>query len=61
MVLECAKKEEPVTANHEQRVIGAGADHPNLDAVLGIPLRSNVSNERRMTKQGLTPAKPSKM
>ena len=28
--------------DHEQCVIGAGADHPNLDAVLSAPLRRNV-------------------
>jgi len=61
MELDCAKKEESARANHEQCVIGAGADHPNLDAVLWIPLGSDVSNEEGMMEQGLTPAKPSKM
>ena len=35
-------------------MIGAGADHLNLDVVLGITLRSNISNERGMVEQGLT-------
>ena len=54
MVLECVKKEESAMANHEQCVIGVGVDHLKLDAVLGIPLRTNISNERGMVEQGLT-------
>ncbi len=44
---------------HEEGMIGAGTDDPDLDSVLGIPL-DNVSKGRERARMQLTPAKPSK-
>lgn len=50
------------TVVHEERVVRAGTDDADLDAVLGVPLHvvSSCENTDQMCGSRRTPAKPSK-